>query len=193
MNNQRTVLTVAAFFVVALSLLSACGLTSRYRLDLFVAAEDIRKQVDVEQTQFVKNAALSDPYGDYKYVEGNGNVAVVTVGTRWTEQQIEEFRLLGFDEYWRCRLYLELSDPVTAGEIALKDKSFLQLMGKYDIDAGDKIFLPSDGFMTVDSVTSKSVFFSIEGKYLNRIDEPLDQLVGCFLLPSFERFLLFVG
>ena len=174
MNIQRTVFTVAALFVVALSLLSACGVTSRYRLDLFVAAEDVRKQVDVEQTQFVQNAALGDAYEDYKYIGGDANVVVVTVGTRWTRQQFEEFRLFGFDEYWRCRLYLEVPQPVNAGEFPLQDRSFLQLMGKYDIEAEDKIFLPSEGSMSVDSVTSKDVFFSIEGKYLNRSEEPLE-------------------
>ena len=174
MNIQRTVFTVAALFVVALSLLSACGVTSRYRLDLFVAAEDIRKQVDVEQSKFVKNAALGNPYDDYKYVEGSANVAVVTVGTRWTKQQTGDFRLFGFDEYWRCRLFLEVPEPVNAGEFQLQEKSFLQLMGRYDIEAEDKIFLPSDGSMSVDSVTSKNVFFSINGKYLNRSKEPLE-------------------
>ncbi len=174
MNIQRTVFTVAALFVVALSLLSACGVTSRYRLDLFVAAEDARKQVNVEQTQFVKNAVLSDPFNDNKYVEGSANVAVVTVGTRWDKQQTENFRLLGFDEYWRCRLFLEISEPVSSGEVRLENRSFLQLMGKYDIEAEDKIFLPSDGSVSVDSVNSKNVFFSINGKYLNRSKEPLE-------------------
>lgn len=153
--------------------LASCGVTSRYRLDLFVSSAEEQKKVNVEQTEFVKAAVLSDPFQEHKYSPGSGNVAVVTVGTRWNPQDTERFRLFGFDEYWRCRLYLQLPEPLEAGRIGLDGKSFLQLMGKYDLSAEEKIFLPDSGFCSVDSVNSKNVFLSIGGQYLNNSREPL--------------------
>lgn len=160
--------------VAGLCLLSACGVTSRYRMDLFVASEDVQRKVDVEQTEFVHGAVLSDPYQDIKYAPGTGNVAVATVGTRWTPQETKRFRLLGFDEYWRCRLYLELPEPLAAGARQLNENSFLQLMGRYDLDLQDKVFFPDSGSFSIDSVGSNAVFISIGGKYLNRSHEPLE-------------------
>ncbi len=174
MKSQPSTFPLYSFLVTLACFLAACGITSRYRLDLFVASEDARKKVDVEQTEFVRNAVLADPYSEYKYVEGDASVTVVTVTTRWDRLETERFRLLGFDEYWRCRLFLQLPKPLQAGEIVLQGNSFLQLMGRYDVDAEDKIFLPAGGSCAIDSVTSKNVFFSIEGKYTNRQDEPLE-------------------
>jgi len=162
------------FLAAGLCLLSACGVTSRYRLDLFVASEDARRKVDVEQTEFVQGAVLADPFLDIKYAPGAANVAVATVGTRWDAQETTRFRLLGFDQYWRCRLYLELPEPLEAGERQLSDNSFLQLMGRYDLDPEDKIFHPESGTFSIDSVGSKEVYISIGGRYLNRSHEPLE-------------------
>ncbi len=90
-------------------LLCSCGVTSRYRLDLFVSEHDVTKKVDVEQTQFVADAVIGDPFSDNNLVSGQGNVAVLTVGTRWNPKDVsEDFKLMGFDQYWRCRLYIEL-------------------------------------------------------------------------------------
>jgi len=168
-----------AFLAAGLCLLAACGVTSRYRMDLFVASEEAQRKVDVEQTEFVQGAVLGDPFGEIKYARGTGNVAVVTVGTRWDAQETDRFRLLGLDEYWRCRLYLELPEPLEAGQGQLNESSFLQLMGRYDLDPEDKVFLPDSGSFSIDSVGSKAVFISIGGKYLNRSHEPL-QLTGKF-------------
>ncbi len=162
------------FLVVSLGLLLACGVTSRYRLDLFVASEDAQRKVEVEQTEFVHGAVLADPYQDVKYAQGAGNVAVATVGTRWSAQETTRFRLLGFDEYWRCRLYLELPEPLVAGERQLNENSFLQLMGRYDLDREDKVFFPESGSFAIDSVSSRAVYISIGGKYFNRSHEPLE-------------------
>ncbi|UCG61460.1 MAG: hypothetical protein JSV52_14255 [Candidatus Zixiibacteriota bacterium] len=174
MEKQRRVYSATLLIIAVLCLLSACGVTSRYRLDLFVTAEDIQKKVNVEEAQISANATLADPYQDYKVDSGNGNVAVVTVTTRWSQRETERFRLLGFDEFWRCKLFLELTEPIEAGELDLAEHSFLQLMGRYDISAEDKIFLPSSGSCVVDSINSKSVFFTIDGRFVNRVEEPLE-------------------
>lgn len=173
MIYTKTSLT-STCFAAGLCLLVACGVTSRYRLDLFVASEDVQRKVEVEQTEYVHSAILADPYQDIKYAQGDGNVAVVTVGTRWTAQESSRFRLLGFDEYWRCRLYLELPEPLQAGQRQLDEHSFLLLLGRYDMDPQDKVFFPESGSFSVDSVGSKAVFISIGGKFLNRSSEPLE-------------------
>jgi hypothetical protein len=174
MKNRCTRNTACLVFAAISCFGLACGVTSRYRLDLFVASEGVQKKVEVEQTEYVHSAILGDPYLDYKYNPGDGNVAVITVGTRWGALETERFRLLGFDEYWRCRLYLELPEPVRSGELPLEGKSFLQVMGRYDVSPEEKIFLPSAGSWIIDSVNSSSVFFSINGKYLNQDSQPLE-------------------
>ncbi|UCD65051.1 MAG: hypothetical protein JSW34_06370, partial [Candidatus Zixiibacteriota bacterium] len=110
----------AAAAVSLLVVLSSCGLVSRYRLDLFVSSGDTHRKVAVEHTQFVKDAVLGDPYGESKMVAGEGHVAVVTVGTRWDSQESKRFTLLGFDQYWRCRIYLQLSADLGAGRVSLE-------------------------------------------------------------------------
>ena len=174
MEKQRRMSRHTSFLLLIVIFAASCGVTSRYRLDLFVASEDVRKKVSVEEAEIITGSALGDPYQDYKIDPGEASVAVMTVSARWSQQETERFRLLDFDEYWRCKLYVELEEPLAAGVIDLQDKSFLQLMGRYDVSAEDKIFLPSTGSCTVDSVNSKAVFFSIEGKYANRVNEPLE-------------------
>ncbi len=174
MEKQRRLFSATSLIIAAICLLSACGVTSRYRLDLFVSAEDIQKKVNVEETEFLTNARLADPYESFKIDSGDGNVAVLTVTARWSKQESDQFQLLGFDEFWRCKLFVELTEPVQAGDLDLKDRTLVQLMGRYDVSAEDKIFLPASGSCRVDSLSSKNVFFTIDGRFLNRSDEPLE-------------------
>lgn len=163
-----------SFFVAVAGLIVSCGITSRYRLDLFVASDDVRKKVAIEKAEIIAYAALNNPYEDYKTIAGAENVAIMTVTARWNQQDAEKFRLLDFDEYWRCKLFLELGDSIRTGTINLKEKSFLQLMGRYDVEVEDKIFLATAGSCSVDSLNSKSVFFTIDGKFTNRVNETLE-------------------
>ena len=174
MEKQLRIIRHISLIIVVLMLAASCGVTSRYRLDLFVASEDVRKKVNVENTEIYPNSELGDPYLEYKINDGNGHVAVVTVAARWSQLETERFRLLDFDEYWRCKLFVELSGPLASGPLNFEEHSFLQLMGRYDVSAEDKIFLPAEGAFAVDSVTSKSIFFTIDGKYANRLNESLE-------------------
>lgn len=159
------------FFVGAILLF---GCASRYRLDLHMTGEGHRKKVKVEKTEFIPGTALNDPYADEKIVAGSTSTAILTTGTRW--ERSEDFRafMLGFDEYLKCRLYLQLPYPPTASTIDLPGNSFVHLLGRYDLPAESKIFLPVSGSVIVDSATSKSLFGTIDGRYENSSGAPLE-------------------
>ena len=173
----------AITLMLILPLILSCGITSRYRLDLFVQSEEMEKKVDVESTQFVKDAVLSDPFQDVKYVGGDGDVAVVTVGTRWNPHDNDRFTLLGFDEYWRCRIFLQLPDDSQPGQLGLHGASFLQLLGHYQLPPEEKIFLPKQGSVVVDSVTSDNVFVTIDAVYASEADRSV-KFTGQFKVKS---------
>ncbi|MEW6411059.1 MAG: hypothetical protein AB1483_01150 [Candidatus Zixiibacteriota bacterium] len=171
----RKSLAAVIILVTTVSFLLSCGITSRYRMDLYVSDDAVTKKVDVEQTQYVESAVISDPFSDNNnLITGEGNVAVVTVGTRWNPEDAgDDFKLMGFDQYWRCRLYVQLPQPVTAVKADLNEASYFQVLGQYDIAAEDKIFLAREGSYSVDSVTSKHVFMTIDGRYVNRDNRAL--------------------
>ena len=171
--------------LVVVAVLSSCGVTSRYRLDLFVDSGDMQKKVNVEQAKLVKNAVVADPYLDNKLIAGDGNVVMVTVGTRWNQKTLDKFSLLGFDRFWRCRIHLQLPRQIAAGETRLSENSFLQVMEHYQLGPEQTIFLPTDGSFTVDSVTSKALFMTIDGAFENQEKQPL-KFTGQFKVDKSE-------
>lgn len=46
-------------------------------------------------------------------------------------------------------------------------------MGRYDLSADSKVFLPTRGSFMIDSVTTKNLFGTIEGRYQNKDKAPL--------------------
>jgi hypothetical protein len=157
--------------VVAAALLVSC--TSRYRLELFLTTESVTKKVKVEQTEYVPGSVLNDPYAREKLIRGDGSALVVATGTRLRPAADRRVFMFGFDEYLRCRIYIQLHQDLAAGAIELKDNSFVQVLGRYDLPTEAKIFLPDSGRIVVDSVTSRHLFVTIHAKYENREQVPL--------------------
>ncbi len=141
--------------------------TSRYRLDLYLVIEGDEKKVKVERTEYVQGATIADPYADDKLVSGTGNCIILNLGRRGETQQVGLYNLVGYDEYMRCLLYLQLPQELEADTIALSENSFLQLLGRYDVRARDKIFLPVSGTLVIDSLSRKRLYGTIAGSYAN--------------------------
>jgi hypothetical protein len=150
------------------------GCASRYRLDLYLTSEGNQKKVKVEKTELLAGAALNDPYAGQKTIDGFATTAIITTGTRWQQPEDKRVFMLGFDEYLRCHIYIQLPQTPAADTIDLQGNSFVHLLGRYDLPAESKIFLPSSGTFVVDSVTSKHLFGTIHGQYENRSGTPLD-------------------
>lgn len=171
------------WILVAFITLASCS--SRYRLDLYMVSEGDRQKVKVEQTQYVLDAVLGDAYDSRKLAPGEGNVAVITAATRGEEFAKSKMSLFRFDEYFRCRVYLQLPVSPQADTSLLEGNSFVQFMGRYDHPVEEKIFLPVSGAYVVDSVTSGALFISIDGLFENQSEIPF-QLDGQVRLKTSE-------
>jgi hypothetical protein len=157
-----------------LTVLITLGCSSRYRLDLYLTAEEYTRKVKVEQTEFVPNSRLNDPYQEEKVLTGDANTAIITTGTRWRRPGDNRTFMFDFDEYLKCRLYVQLPQAIKADTIALENNSFVHLLGRYELPPEAKIFLPVAGSLIVDSSTVEEFFATIDGHYENRDGVPLE-------------------
>jgi len=151
----------------------AFGCVSRYRLDLYLTSEGSQKKVRVEKAELLVGSALNDPYARQKIISGSSSTAVITTGVRWQQPEDKRVFMLGFDEYLRCRIYLQLPQAPAADTIDLPGRSFVCLLGRYDLPPESKVFLPASGTFIVDSVTAKNLFGTIHGRYENSDGTPL--------------------
>jgi hypothetical protein len=59
------------------------------------------------------------------------------------------------------------------GPLPLVDRSFVQVLGRYEMPAEEKIFLADTGNLAIDSLTTTHLFASIDATYRNREGKPL--------------------
>lgn len=159
---------------IILFAISILGCSSRYKLDLFLISETGSNKVKIEKTDYALNVRLGDPFGEIKILPGESNVAILTVSSRGFTYKRDKEDLFTFDEYLRNRIYFQLPKPLKPGTIELKGNSFIHLLGRYDWQADDKIFLPVSGQFTIDSVTENNLFGQVAGKYENRENIPFE-------------------
>lgn len=164
-NFSRNVLLVSS-----LTLLLIIGCTSRYRLDLYMSLGEEQKRVKVERTEFVLDAELGDPFANQKVIAGDGGVVIVTTGIRGAKLENELEGIFGFDEYISSRLFLQVKRPLQKDSLNLTGNSFVHLLGKYDWSPEAKIFMPREGYLKIDSVTSRDFFGTVNGTFRNNQD-----------------------
>ena len=157
----------------SLMLLVFIGCTSRYRLDLYMSLGEKQKRVKVERTEFVLDAELGDPFADQKIIAGDGGVVIVTTSARGDKLETELEGIFGFDEYLSSRLLLEVKQPLQKDSSNLVGSSFVHLLGKYDWTPEAKIFMPQEGYLKIDSVTSKNLFGTVDGTFLNEREQEI--------------------
>lgn len=164
---------LATAVLLAVALLSA-ACASRYRLDLYLTLAENRQSINVESTQYVMDAVIGDPYGNDKVEVGPGNVAVVTIGTRGMRVAGHRWSALDFDEYFRCQIYLQVPPWPKPDSLVLVDRSLVHILGRYEMPIGERVFLPHDGYYIVDSVTDRSIFFTIDGAFTNKTGDLIE-------------------
>ncbi len=149
------------------------GCASRYRMSLFLNMEEARRSLKIEQTQYLVNARLGDPYGEQKVITGDGTCLVLLTSTRGDKVELSSKSLLSFDEYLKIRFFVELPNRITPGAIELKGHSFVQLLGRYTLQPEEKVFLVDSGKMVIDSVVKDHLFATVDGHYFNAKSRPL--------------------
>jgi len=172
----------AVFITILLIAAALVGCVSRYSMSLYMVANDEQKKVKIDGTEFVTSVNIGNPYAATKLVPGDGNCIILRTGTRgakYTTDMTESF-FLGYDEYLRTLMYLEIPGEPAAGSVILNEKnSFVQVLGRYEQPDEDKIFLPRSGSLVIDSIAGNRMYCTLDGKYANRKGEPLDY-VGQF-------------
>ncbi len=176
-HRRTTVLTLLLLIAAALA-----GCVSRYHMALYMVANDEQKKVKIDGTEFVKSVNIGDPYAATKLVPGDGNCIILKTGTRGTQYKTDmtESLFLGYDEYLRTLVYIEIPGEPAVGSVTLDDKnSFVQVLGRYEQPDEQKIFLPRSGSLVIDSISGNRMYCTLDGKYANRKGTPLDY-VGQF-------------
>lgn len=162
-------------FLLFVSLLApAC--VSRYRLDLYQSIDEIRRKTKVVESLFVEGVVIGDPMADAKLDLGPANCIVLTTSTRGKQLETDPSQtlFLGFFENLRCKVYLELPTHIKAETIPLVNNSLVQMLGRYELPLEDKIFLPVDGNLIVDSVVdARTLFGEINGRFVNYLGQEI--------------------
>ena len=166
MFTKRRLVSLTLLGLIFLACIAGCS--SRYRLDLYLATQEMeRKKVKVETTHYAPNTVLSPPEAQQQIVPGTRSTAVITTSTRGRQGAAEGGQVFGFDEYLRLRLYIEFPAPLIADTVDLGGRSYVHMLGRYELPAESKIFYPREGTLVIDSVTGDRLYASIRGIYIN--------------------------
>lgn len=163
---------ITALLLLSLVIIAVFGCTSRLKTNLFVEHKEELKKVSVEKTELIKNSQISDPFADNKITTGNEQTAIITISTRWGENQTPTFsdKLLAFDKYWKARLYFELPEDSKPAKIDFQGNTLMHLLGHFHWKPEEKIFLPQSGFYTIDSLNGDKLFITVDGQFKNEAD-----------------------
>jgi hypothetical protein len=124
--------------------------------------------VKVEKTEFVPASQLNDPFADRKVIAGSASTVVITTGTRWRQPEDTRVFMFAFDEYLKCRIYLQIPPIPAKDTTRFPGDSFIHVLSRYDLPSESNVFLADSGFVAIDSVTSKDLFGTIRGFYKGR-------------------------
>jgi len=170
-RTSKSTSAVAGLMFVTVLLGLACA--SRYRLDLYMTLDEARRHMKVESTQYVLDAVIGSPYAEDKVEVGDGSVAVATFGTRVKPAEKNKWRALSFDEYFRCQVYVQVGPIPEPDSSNLVSHSLLYVIGRYERPIEQRSFLPREGYYSIDSVTSTTIYLTIDGAYTNQAGEEL--------------------
>jgi len=152
---------------------AAAGCVSRYRVALFMDADNRRRQVKVEQTQLVIDSRLGDPFGEQKILSGSNKCLVLMTSARGKRSDSAWTQVFAYDEVLKVRLFIELPSSFHPARMALKQRSFAQMLGRYMVPPEQKVFLPDTGNLVIDSLTKDHLYGTIGARFVNTKGEPL--------------------
>jgi len=162
---QSTILVLS----VLLAALSAC--TSRYRVELFLVQGEQRTEVKVEKTEYFVGAVLGDQAPPDNIVPGDGNCLVLIAGCRGRSVADDAQDLISFDRYVRYQIFLQLPAQPEPDTLTLEGISFVHQLGRYEMATEDKVYLPLQGHLVIDSLSGDRLFGTLDGRYQSRLDE----------------------
>jgi hypothetical protein len=166
--NKRTTLAACTL------LLMVVGCVSRYSLSLYMDADNVKRRVKVEQTQYMINARLGDPYEDQKILPGKATCLVLLSSCLGQRVELGSLSVLGYDENLKVRLFFELPHTIQAERLTVKERSFAQMLGRYALPPEEKIFLPDTGSLKIDSLTKDHLYGTLAVRFVNRKGIPLE-------------------
>ncbi|RKX26034.1 MAG: hypothetical protein DRP45_04540 [Candidatus Zixiibacteriota bacterium] len=166
---MKRIHAVVSVVVVLLFTMAAC--TSRYRLDLFVEHGEFKKRIKVEKTKYMNGGVLSSPWADRKIVNGPGNCVVLITGARGHRIKSASYDLMEYDRYIKYKIFLQMPSRLAPGVLPLKNNSFVQLMGQFELEPEKKMFIAQEGTLTIDSLAGKRLFGTIDGMFANKQGE----------------------
>jgi len=170
MDMKITARTLLAVVLVGL-LLTACS--SRYRRNLYLVEGSELNKVKVEKTEYIIDGVLGAPLGRDKVIAGPGNCVILTTGSRGEVSGGEETGLVDYNQYLRYKIFLQLPSRLQVGPLPLNNNSFVQLLGYYELPAEEKIFIARSGEFSVDSLSDKHLFGSLDGTFENNLNQPV--------------------
>jgi len=147
------------------------GCASRYRIELFLMQNDQRTEVKVEKSEYLIGTVLDDPSSQDKVVPGDGNCLVIITGSRGRTLEAKAEDMISFDRYDRFRIFLQLPSVLAPDTLSLEGNSFVQQLGRYEVEPENKMYFPVEGRMTVDSLSGKRLFGGIDGRFENHLKE----------------------
>ncbi len=170
-KNSNRIFCIVIATAMLLAIVASC--TSRYKVDLFMSFEESRRKVKIEATEYVQESTLGDPYSDEQVISGKENTLILRIGTRGENLTEGKKSFIRYDEYFRARIFLTLPAIPVVTTLPLKDNSFVQIMGRYEIDAIDKIFIPDSGTFVIDSISGDKLYGTLDGHFKNHSNDLL--------------------
>jgi hypothetical protein len=159
------------YFLVFFSSLLVPGCASRYRIELFLTQNSQRTEVKVEKSEYLIGTVLGDPSSQDKVSPGDGNCLVIITGSRGRTLDAKAEDLVSFDRYNRFRIFLQLPSVITPDTLPLEGNSFVQQLGRYEVEVENKMYFPIEGTAVVDSLSGNRLFGGIDGRFQNKLQE----------------------
>ncbi len=157
------------YILVTMILIASVGCVSRYRLSLYLTSGEFSSKVKVKQTEFLPGTQLANPMADKKVILGAGSTLALTVGTRGESVRTEFLQeFMRFDENLACVLFFQLPSTPVPDRIDLEGNSFVHMLGRYELQPEEKIFMPQPGgFLVVDSVIKHNLYGTVSSDFAN--------------------------
>jgi hypothetical protein len=132
---------------------------------------DQRTKVKVEKSEYLIGTVLGDPSSQDKVAPGDGNCLTIITGSRGRTLDTKAQDVISFDRYDRFRIFLQLPSVPAPDTLTLEGTSFVQQLGRYEVEPEDKMYFPVEGEMILDSLSGNRLFGGINGRFENRLRE----------------------
>ena len=164
--RYNSAISKSLILTIALTVfLTACS--SRYRLDLYLTADQERKKAEIEGTELVKDAVFEKTENGLELRPDEGHVAIIVAGRRGKKIETGLQYALAFDQNLRVKLYLQLPPKLEPASFDLRGHSAAQLLEHFDQSPAQKLYSPSDGIFRIDSLKKSMLYLTVDGEFKN--------------------------